>query len=79
METTVEHEAQISLTQLLERVSQGERITITKHGVPVAVIGPAELNRKREIRDAIESIKRIGARNTLGELTIREMIEEGRD
>ena len=66
METTIEHEAQTSLSQLLERVSQGERITITKHGVPVAVMDSAEPasstrspERQREISQAIEDIKEL--------------------
>ena len=87
METTIEHEAQTSLSQLLERVSQGERITITKHGVPVAVMDSAEPasstrspERQREISQAIEDIKRLSQGVTLGpDLTIRECIEEGRD
>jgi prevent-host-death family protein len=87
METTIEHEAQTSLSQLLERVAQGERITITKHGIPVAVINSAEPaietrspERQREIRQAIEDIERLSQGVTLGPgLTIRECIEEGRD
>lgn len=86
METTIEHEAQTSLAQLLDRVSQGERITITRHGVPVAVMNSAEPasgnrspERQREIRQAIEDIKRLRRGVTLGpDLTIKECIEEGR-
>jgi hypothetical protein len=35
MQTVGAYEAKTHLTQLLERVAKGERITITKHGVPV--------------------------------------------
>lgn len=87
METTIEQESQTSLDQLLDRVSQGERITITRHGVPVAVLDSAEPaigtrspERQREIRQAIEDIKRLSRGVTLGpDLTIKECIEEGRD
>jgi prevent-host-death family protein len=34
------YEAKTHLSQLLERVAQGETITITKHGKPVAVLAP---------------------------------------
>ncbi len=86
MDTTIEREAQTTLAQLLERVAQGERITITENGVPVAVINPAdaairnrESERQREIRQAIEDIKQLSQGVTLGpDLTIRECIEEGR-
>ena len=40
METVGAYEAKTHLPKLLERVSKGERITITKHGVPVAVLQP---------------------------------------
>lgn len=87
MDTTIEREAQTTLAQLLELVAQGERITITENGVPVAVINPAdgairdrESERQREIRQAIEDIKQLSKGVTLGpDLTIRECIEEGRD
>ena len=42
METVGAYEAKTHLPKLLERVMKGERITITKHGVPVAVLGPAD-------------------------------------
>ena len=34
------YEAKTHLPRLLERVSRGERITITRHGVPVAELVP---------------------------------------
>jgi prevent-host-death family protein len=37
METIGAYEAKTHLPKLLERVIKGERITITKYGVPVAV------------------------------------------
>lgn len=85
MDTTIEREEQTTLAQLLERVARGERITITENGVPVAVMDTAEQvdevrspERRQQIREAIEAIKEIGSRNSLGGLSIREMIEEGR-
>lgn len=86
MDTTIEREAQTTLAQLLERVAQGERITITENGVPVAVMKSAEpasstrnSDRQREIRQAIEDIKELRKGLTLGpDLTIRDLIEEGR-
>ena len=81
METTVEHEGQTSLSELLERVSHGERITITENGVPVAVIEPPVAgDGGTSVQDAIRQMQRFELYNiTLGEGTIRELIEEGRD
>ena len=42
MRTIGAYEAKTHLPQLLERVSRGERITITKHGRPVARLVPAD-------------------------------------
>jgi prevent-host-death family protein len=82
MESSVgSYEAKTHLPQLLERVAKGERITITRHGVPVAVLVPATSAEKPDARAAIEEMKRFRKEHgpTLGKrLTIREMIEEGR-
>ncbi|MBW1670479.1 MAG: type II toxin-antitoxin system prevent-host-death family antitoxin, partial [Deltaproteobacteria bacterium] len=40
METVGAYEAKTHLPKLLKRVFKGERITITKHGVPVAELQP---------------------------------------
>ena len=34
------YEAKTHLPRLLDEVAKGERITITKHGVPVAILVP---------------------------------------
>lgn len=79
MDTTVEREEQTTLAQLLERVARGERITITQRGVPVAVLVPPEQSPKRSVREVFAAIDEIAERNRLNGLSIREMIEEGRD
>ena len=40
------YEAKTHLSGLLDRVERGERITITRHGVPVAVLVPASARWK---------------------------------
>ena len=83
METTIgSYEAKTRLPQLLERAAKGERIIITKRGKPMAVLIPPESAGPRmSPRQAVEAMKRFPRENapTLGpDLTIREMIEEGR-
>ena len=79
METTVEYDATKTLTELLKRVAQGERITITEDGVPVAVMAPPEAGRKLTVEEAIADIEKLRKGLTLGPgLTIRDLIEEGR-
>ncbi|MDG3008396.1 type II toxin-antitoxin system Phd/YefM family antitoxin [Paludisphaera mucosa] len=79
MEKTVgSYQAKTHLPQLLERVAKGERITITKHGVPVAVLVPPPAAEKPDVRAAVEEMRRFRKGRSLDGLTIREMIEEGR-
>lgn len=78
METVGAYEAKTHLPKLLERVIKGERITITKHGVPVAVLQSPLPLRKAEPRKVIAELRKFREKHTLKELSIREMIEEGR-
>ena len=78
METVGAYEAKTHLTQLLERVAKGEKITITKHGVPVATLQPANSLKKTPVREVIEQLKRFRNAHRLNGLSIRKMIEEGR-
>jgi len=78
MESVGTYEAKTHFSKLLDRVSKGERITITKHGVPVAVLQPPEAPRKRPVSELIEEIKQFSKGHRLDGLTIREMIEDGR-
>lgn len=73
------YEAKTHLAGLLERVEQGEQITITRHGVPIARLIPIEQVRdKKRIRDAIERLKELSKHNRLNGLSIKEMVSEGR-
>ncbi len=72
------YEAKTHLPRLLDEVEQGESITITRHGRPVARLVPVPAARKRSVREAIEAMEAFREKHTLGGLTIREMIDEGR-
>jgi len=78
METVGAYEAKTHLPKLLKRVIKGERITITKHGVPVAVLQPPESLRKTEPKQIIVELRKFRAKHRLNGLSLREMIEEGR-
>jgi len=72
------YEAKTHLSQLLDRVAQGERITILKHGVPVAILQPVDRARKMPVSEVIAQLREFRDRHSLDGLSIREMIEEGR-
>lgn len=72
------YQAKTHLAQLLDRVAKGEKIIITRHGVPVAVLQPVEPEKKTPVCDTIARLKQFQSQNRLQGLSIREMIEEGR-
>ena len=79
MRTVGAYELKTHLSELLDCVEQGESITITRHGVPVAVLGPTVDHKNARAVEAIERWKEVGKNITLGEgLTIRQLIDEGR-
>ena len=78
MHTVGAYEAKTHLSKLLERVAKGERISIEKHGVPVATLEPVSRSRRKPADKVIAELKRFRAQHRLGGLSIREMIEEGR-
>lgn len=78
METIGAYEAKTHLPKLLERVIKGECITITKHGVPVAILQPPPALKKTDPRKVIAEIRKFRKNCTLEGIAIRDMIEEGR-
>jgi prevent-host-death family protein len=78
METVGAYEAKTHLPKLLERVLKGERITITRHGVPVAVLQPPDPEKPADTKSIIAELRKLREKHTLDGLSIREMIREGR-
>jgi prevent-host-death family protein len=78
MESVGAYEAKTHLPKLLERVMKGERITITKHGVPVAILQAPDIQKTVDTKSVINEIRDFRDRHTLGGISLREMIEEGR-
>jgi prevent-host-death family protein len=81
MKTVGAYEAKTHLPRLLDEVASGETITITKHGVPVAQLVPMPENERPDVGKAIDEWLEYRRQHniTLGpDLTIRDLIEEGR-
>ncbi|TAK24095.1 MAG: type II toxin-antitoxin system Phd/YefM family antitoxin [Chloroflexota bacterium] len=78
MKTVGAYEAKTHLARLLDDVSNGEVVTITRHGVPVAKLVPAEEPQSMTRREVIEALKAFGRGRTLEGVTNKEMIEDGR-
>jgi prevent-host-death family protein len=71
-------EAGSQLPSLVDRVAQGELITITKQGIPVARIVPVSDQNSTDLSQVIRDIKESRKGRRLDGLSIREIIEEGR-
>jgi prevent-host-death family protein len=71
-------DARAGLSSLLERVANGEEFVITRFGTPAARLAPLpDVSRERR-RWAIERLMEFSRGQTLGDLTIRELREQGR-
>jgi prevent-host-death family protein len=76
-------EAKTKFSELLERVSQGEEITITRHEKPIARLVPITRSSRAEIRETFGQLHSIRSRTKLnsagkGRLSYRQLIQEGR-
>ena len=78
MTTVGAYEAKTHLPKLLNRVAKGEKIVITKHGVPVAVLQQPELIKKSLPQDVITNLRKFRKNHSLNGLSLKEMVEEGR-
>jgi len=72
-------EAKTHLSDLLDRVARGEKITITRHGVPAALLVPvAETAPQLTHQEIIEGMRALRKRVKPGKMSVREMVNEGR-
>jgi prevent-host-death family protein len=78
MKTIGAYEAKTHLPRLLDEVANGERITITKHGHAVAILVPPDAAPARDIEAVMARIREFRKGNTLGGLSIKDLINDGR-
>ena len=72
-------EAKTHLSDLLDRVARGEKITITRHGVPAALLVPVtETAPKLTHQELVEGMRALRKRVKPGKMSVREMVREGR-
>ena len=79
METIGASDAKTHLSALLDRVARGESITITRHGVPAAMLVPmGDSGRMLTHEEIVAGLRALRKRVKPDNLSIREMINEGR-
>jgi prevent-host-death family protein len=72
-------DAKTHLSQLLTKVQNGSRITITKHNTPVAMLVPLDSYNNRHTEDVISDIHALRKRLHLGkDIAIEGLKTEGR-
>ncbi len=76
-------EAKTKFSELLERVSQGAEITITRHEKPVAKLVPFEKPSRVELAELFRQMDRFGAQHPLNpkgleKVCYRDLIDGGR-
>ena len=76
-------EAKTKFSELLERVSQGEEITITKHEKPVAKLVPFGKPSRVELNELFRQMEVFGTKHPLNpegleKISYRELIDGGR-
>jgi prevent-host-death family protein len=73
------YEAKSHFSELLERVSTGEEITITRHGQPVAILIPFQRASTPESRrQAVLRMRDLSKGRSLKGLKIKDLIKAGR-
>ncbi len=79
MHTVGVFEAKNRLTALLDEVEEGGEILITRRGKPVARLVPADAGFDRaKARRAADGLRAASKGQTLGGLSLRTLIDEGR-
>ena len=76
MEAIGAFEAKTHLSALLDRVAKGETITITRHGVPAAILAP--VGKALSHQEIVEGMRDLRKRVKPGKMSVREMVNQGR-
>ncbi len=82
MRTVGAYEAKTHLSALLDAVERGETIEITRHGKPIARLGPSEDARVSNNRHVMEELRRLRSQPGWPKLTreeIVDLIHQGRE
>lgn len=84
MKAVAVFEAKNRFSEMIAAAEQGEDITITRHGLPVArlvsIRSPAQAQPKQaqQVASAMLTLRQLGAKSTLGS-SVAQAIQGGRD
>jgi antitoxin (DNA-binding transcriptional repressor) of toxin-antitoxin stability system len=74
------YEARTHFSELLDRVAKGSTVLITRRGKPAALLSPPPTEVSRDVGEVVKEMLAFRDREgpTLGGLSTRELIEDGR-
>ena len=72
MTTVSTYEAKTQLPRLIRAAERGETVISTRHGKPVAQLGPVQDRRREEIAEVIERMER--ARAKVPKVSLEEIL-----
>jgi prevent-host-death family protein len=72
------HEAKTHLSEIIAKVHEGNEYIITRRGIPVARLVPAEKPSREAAKYALERAIKLRETLTLGGVKMKDLIEEGR-
>lgn len=80
MKTITDLDAKSDLSRVLEEVAEGETFVITVEGSPVARVSPVRMSAPAPSDEAVDAMHRFRREQkiSLGGLSIRDLIEDGR-
>ena len=71
-------EAKTHLSELLEKVRRGDRVVITRRGVPVAVLVPASEVESHHVATVVQRIRELRERARRPYASVRSLRDAGR-
>jgi prevent-host-death family protein len=71
-------EAKLHFSRLLDEVRRGQSFWITRRGRPVAMLVPVAGPHTLSVTNAIAGLRQFRAGRRLGEVSLRELISDGR-
>jgi prevent-host-death family protein len=71
------YDAKTHLSELLQKVQQGERFLITRHGQPVAELAPIAKHDQAAVQQRLERMREWREKFSARGITLQSLLKEG--
>ncbi|MDR3754586.1 MAG: type II toxin-antitoxin system prevent-host-death family antitoxin [Terracidiphilus sp.] len=72
-------DAKTKLSEILRKVEQGERFTITRRGRAIADVVPSQRRDQRRVKEAVEALRNFPRITGVSDDEVLQWIREGRE